>query len=56
MTLHDWWGVEEPLLRVGLTAKLVVEFKDSQRCTFWFIRADRIREFKPSRDEATLPR
>ena len=44
-TLSDWRAMEEPLASAGLTAPLVVEFSEGKRCSFWFLRADKLRDF-----------
>ena len=45
MTLHEWRKLEQPLNQVGLTAALVLEYQKGKRCSFWFVRADKLRLF-----------
>ena len=44
--------MEQPLADVGLTATLILEFKEGKRCAFWFLRADKLRAHKGT----TLPK
>jgi len=43
--LEDWRRMEGDLRKVGLTAPLVLEYKAGERCSFWFVRADKLRHF-----------
>ena len=37
--------MEAPLAAVGLTAARVLEYKEGKRCSFWFVRAEKLRAF-----------
>jgi len=45
-TSVDRWlsTLQAPLERVGLTAETIVEFHAGERCSFWFVRADQLRD------------
>ena len=44
-TLDEWRQIEEPLRAVGITAEGVLAFREGRQCAFWFVRADRLRDF-----------
>mgnify|MGYP002840254423 FL=1 len=41
----EWLKLEPPLAKVGLTTALVLDYKEGKRCSFWFIRAAKLRNF-----------
>ena len=41
----EWLKLEPPLAKVGLTTALVLDYKEGKRCSFWFIRAAKLRDF-----------
>ena len=41
----EWLKLEPPLAKVGLTTALVLDYKEGKRCSFWFIRAAKLRHF-----------
>ena len=45
----EWLKLEPPLAKVGLTTALVLDYKEGKRCSFWFIRAAKLRDFSVAR-------
>ena len=44
-TADEWFAIESPLAAVGLRGSDVLDFAKGKRCSFWFVRADRLRAF-----------
>ena len=51
-TVDSWRAVQEPLARVGLTPHLILEYDKGEHCSFWFLKAEMIKDYQGT----TLPK
>ena len=45
LSADQWLDIEAPLAAVGLRGADVLAFGEGTRCSFWFLRADKLRGF-----------